>query len=198
MRSVGESSLGRTARLIEGGQGGLVVYIDRSRLTVLAGISLVSPRSHLVDSLLVFVPYYQLVSSSALISLSALLPVCPYDRPLSLFRSFHIPALSNSFRHLLPRPAVKNIVILTGAGISTSAGIPDFRSPSTGLYANLARLNLPTPESVFELDYFRQNPKVRLPKVTSRDPPELIFCFLALLDARKRAIPRQTFREAVQ
>ena len=54
----------------------------------------------------------------------------------------------------------KNVVILTGAGISTSAGIPDFRSPATGLYANLQRLNLPFPEAVFELNYFKQNPKV--------------------------------------
>ncbi|KPI39854.1 NAD-dependent protein deacetylase hst2-1 [Cyphellophora attinorum] len=52
----------------------------------------------------------------------------------------------------------KRIVVMTGAGISTSAGIPDFRSPETGLYANLARLNLPFAEAVFDVSYFRNNP----------------------------------------
>lgn len=46
----------------------------------------------------------------------------------------------------------------SGAGVSTSAGIPDFRSPETGLYANLARLDLPFPEAVFDITYFRNNP----------------------------------------
>jgi NAD-dependent histone deacetylase SIR2 len=46
-----------------------------------------------------------------------------------------------------------------GAGISTSAGIPDFRSPDTGIYANLAFLDLPEPEDVFDIGFFRENPK---------------------------------------
>ncbi|MCJ1474072.1 Sir2 histone deacetylase Hst2 [Lambiella insularis] len=53
---------------------------------------------------------------------------------------------------------VKKIAVMTGAGISTSAGIPDFRSPDTGLYANLSKLNLPYAEAVFDISFFRNNP----------------------------------------
>ena len=48
--------------------------------------------------------------------------------------------------------------VMCGAGISVSAGIPDFRSPGTGLYDNLAKYNLPTPQSVFDKEYFLERP----------------------------------------
>jgi len=32
----------------------------------------------------------------------------------------------------------KNIVVLTGAGMSTESGIPDFRSPGTGLWEKVS------------------------------------------------------------
>jgi NAD-dependent histone deacetylase SIR2 len=53
----------------------------------------------------------------------------------------------------------RTVTVMVGAGISTSAGIPDFRSPETGLYANLARLELPYAEAVFDIDYFREKPE---------------------------------------
>ncbi|XP_033636795.1 NAD-dependent protein deacetylase sirtuin-2-like isoform X2 [Asterias rubens] len=53
----------------------------------------------------------------------------------------------------------KHIIVMTGAGISTSAGIPDFRSPGSGLYDNLGKYNLPTPMSIFEMSYFKERPE---------------------------------------
>ena len=55
--------------------------------------------------------------------------------------------------------AFKRITVMAGAGISVSAGIPDFRTPGTGLYSRLAEYNLPQPESIFTLDFFKQNPQ---------------------------------------
>jgi len=53
----------------------------------------------------------------------------------------------------------QSIVVMAGAGLSTASGIPDFRSPNTGIYANLRKYDLPYPEAIFEIDYFRQNPR---------------------------------------
>ncbi|OHS98581.1 NAD-dependent protein deacetylase hst2 [Tritrichomonas foetus] len=54
---------------------------------------------------------------------------------------------------------VPNIIILQGAGISVAAGIPDFRTPVTGLYSKLDKFNLPKPEDIFDINYFRKNPE---------------------------------------
>lgn len=55
--------------------------------------------------------------------------------------------------------ACKKIIVMTGAGVSVAAGIPDFRTPGTGLYSNLQKYKLPTPEAIFEINYFKANPK---------------------------------------
>ncbi|KDR68003.1 hypothetical protein GALMADRAFT_79039, partial [Galerina marginata CBS 339.88] len=52
------------------------------------------------------------------------------------------------------------ILILTGAGISVSCGIPDFRSRD-GLYASLKTkgdYDLDDPQQMFDIQYFRENP----------------------------------------
>jgi len=52
------------------------------------------------------------------------------------------------------------ILVLTGAGVSVSCGIPDFRSKD-GVYARLAVdfPDLPDPQAMFDIHYFRRDPR---------------------------------------
>ncbi|XP_058698860.1 NAD-dependent protein deacetylase sirtuin-3, mitochondrial isoform X2 [Poecile atricapillus] len=60
---------------------------------------------------------------------------------------------------LLRKKECRRVVVMAGAGISTPSGIPDFRSPGSGLYNNLEQYDIPYPEAIFELRYFFINPK---------------------------------------
>nr|ACO14640.1 NAD-dependent deacetylase sirtuin-2 [Caligus clemensi] len=77
-----------------------------------------------------------------------------HSSPLTIEGHLSLEALISN----LSNGSYKNIVVLCGAGISTNAGVPDFRSPSLGLYFKLRKYNLPYPEAVFEGQTFRENP----------------------------------------
>ncbi|KAJ7898400.1 DHS-like NAD/FAD-binding domain-containing protein [Mycena leptocephala] len=76
----------------------------------------------------------------------------------------------------------RRILILTGAGVSVSCGIPDFRSRD-GLYASLkqrSEYDLDDPQQMFDINYFRENPAVCEPDfclwqyLTARFDPQLV------------------------
>uniref|UniRef100_H2YKE0 Deacetylase sirtuin-type domain-containing protein n=1 Tax=Ciona savignyi TaxID=51511 RepID=H2YKE0_CIOSA len=54
----------------------------------------------------------------------------------------------------------KKILVLTGAGVSMSCGIPDFRSRD-GIYARLSVdfPDLPNPQAMFDIHYFKRDPR---------------------------------------
>ena len=81
----------------------------------------------------------------------------------------------------------KKIITMAGAGISTSAGIPDFRTPGTGLYDNLQKYNLPEPTAVFDIRWGQGERKVYNEDVSQVFPPQSP----AILLARKRALSRK-------
>lgn len=104
-------------------------------------------------------------------------------------QKFHMDTLVDAIRN------AKNIIVLTGAGISTSLGIPDFRSKS-GLYNKLSYLGLSDPQEVFDLGLFRSDPSVFysvakeiLPVTTKFSPTH---AFLHLLQEKGKLLRNYT------
>jgi NAD-dependent histone deacetylase SIR2 len=60
---------------------------------------------------------------------------------------------------LTRRDRTPRVLVILGAGVSTAAGIPDFRSPTTGLYARLETKGQLDASRVFDIDYFRTQPQ---------------------------------------
>ncbi|RLL95598.1 hypothetical protein CFD26_103804 [Aspergillus turcosus] len=87
--------------------------------------------------------------------------------------------------NLIKGGQVHRIVVLVGAGISTAAGIPDFRSPQSGIYDRLKPLKLPYPEAIFHIEYFKHTPEPFYAIARARHPrnlkPTITHAFLALL-----------------
>eukprot|EP00117_Sycon_ciliatum_P008245 scpid85443/ scgid2590/ NAD-dependent protein deacetylase sirtuin-2; Regulatory protein SIR2 homolog 2; SIR2-like protein 2 len=79
----------------------------------------------------------------------------PSVRPGPQLNSFNLEGVAEHIKS----GKCKNIIFMTGAGLSTAAGIPDFRSPNTGLYDQLQKYNLSSPQEIFSIDFFRENPK---------------------------------------
>uniref|UniRef100_A0A669EJE4 protein acetyllysine N-acetyltransferase n=1 Tax=Oreochromis niloticus TaxID=8128 RepID=A0A669EJE4_ORENI len=91
----------------------------------------------------------------------------------------------------------KRILVLTGAGVSVSCGIPDFRSRD-GIYARLAVdfPDLPDPQAMFDIEYFRRDPRPFFKFAKEIYPgqfePSPCHRFISMLDKQRKLLRNYT------
>lgn len=91
------------------------------------------------------------------LKLPLLTEVTPKEQPES---NFFTEKTAQEFARKLKKGMYQKIVLMVGDGISVSAGVPDLRSPESGLYSIQERKGLLDPSLVFNLSHFRSSPEL--------------------------------------
>jgi NAD-dependent SIR2 family protein deacetylase len=101
----------------------------------------------------------------------------------------------NDFLDLFEK--AKKIVFITGAGVSVSCGIPDFRSAS-GIYNTMEcqEIGIPSPELLFDLEFFLMDSapfyKYAHNLMPTTRTPSPAHHFISLLESRKKLLRNYT------
>jgi NAD-dependent deacetylase sirtuin 1 len=131
----------------------------------------------------------------------------PHFCPLPLFFVFSESAAANppqgssslaAYRKVLQiLGRSKKILVVTGAGISVSSGIPDFRSKTIGLYTSSEVEEVMSnaggsPEELFDIDFFRDNPEPFYQLAHKISPglhrPSITHFFIVMLAKKKKLL----------
>ncbi|XP_014283988.1 NAD-dependent protein deacetylase sirtuin-2 [Halyomorpha halys] len=105
------------------------------------------------------------------------------------------PTIEGIAKYITEKPC-KSIVVLSGAGVSTNSGIPDVRTPGSGLYYTIDPKSVPYPHAIFEIRTFRKNPRalynMLYPYLNGNYKPTLCHYFITLLQKKNVLLKNYT------
>ncbi|KAJ3315213.1 NAD-dependent protein deacetylase sirtuin-1 [Blyttiomyces sp. JEL0837] len=87
------------------------------------------------------------------------------------------------------------IIVLSGAGISVSCGVPDFRSEN-GIYSRMEEYELSDPQEMFDIDFFKRHPGIFYKFAKDIHPadlkPSITHAFIKLLESKGKLLRNYT------